>query len=66
MLLVGTTAQPGPHTLTVELRADPQNGQDYILYAPGDGDTYVRIKVEDNVQGPETPTSCLEVNATIE
>jgi hypothetical protein len=66
MLLVETTAQPGPHTLEVELRADPQNAQNYILYAPGDGDTYVRIKVEDSVQGPETPTSCLEVNATIE
>lgn len=66
MLLVETTAQPGSHVLEVELRADPQNPQDYILYAPGDGNTYVRIKVENSVQGPEIPTSCLEVNATIE
>lgn len=66
MLLVETTAQPGSHILEVELRADPQNPQDYILYAPGDGNTYVRIKVENSVQGPEIPTSCLEVNATIE
>ena len=36
MLLVETTAQPGLHTLEVELRADPQNAQDYILYAPGE------------------------------
>jgi len=66
MLRVETIAQPGPHTLDIELRPDPLNRLDYVLYTPGDGDTYVRIKVEDDVQGPETPTSCLEVNATIE
>ncbi len=63
---VETIAQPGPHTLDIELRGAPPNPPDYILYTPGDGDTYVRIQVEDNVQGPETATSCLVVNAGIE
>ena len=66
MLRVETVAQPGPHTLDVQLRGDPPIPLDYILYTPGDGNTYVRIKVENNVPGPETATTCREVNANIQ
>jgi hypothetical protein len=64
---VETVAQPGPHALDIELRGDPLNRLDYVLYTPGDGDTYVRVKFENNVPGPETGTAptCLVVNATI-
>ena len=65
-LRVETVAQPGPHVLELELRADPVNRLDYVLYAPGDGNTYVRVVVEDGVQGPETDTTCLVVNADIQ
>jgi len=63
---VETVAQPGPHVLELELRADPLNRLDYVRYTPGDGDTYVIIEFENNVPGPETDTTCLVVNATIQ
>jgi hypothetical protein len=63
---VETVAQPGPHTLDIELLGDPPDPLNYILYTPGDGNTYVRIKVENKVPGPETATTCLVVNANID
>jgi len=63
---VETVAQPGLHTLDIELRGDPPNPLNYILYTPGDGNTYVRIKVENNVPGLETATTCPVVKATIQ
>ena len=65
-LRVETVADPGPHVLELELRADPLNRLDYVLYIPGDGDTYVRIEVENDVPGLETATTCRQVNATIQ
>ncbi|NNK07046.1 MAG: hypothetical protein HKP36_03425 [Myxococcales bacterium] len=65
-LRVETVADPGLHVLELELRTEPLNRLDYVLYTPGDGATYVRIEVEDNVRGPETATTCVVVNANIE
>ena len=49
--------------LDVELRGDPPNPLDYILYTPGDGDTYVRIKFKNNERELETATTCPKVIA---
>lgn len=65
-VLIGTVADPGPHVVDFELRADASNRLDYIFYTPGDGDTYVRIEVENNVPGPETATPCLLLNCDIQ
>jgi hypothetical protein len=67
-VLVRNDADPGPHVVDLELRADPSNRPDYVLYTPGNGDTYVRIKFVNNVPGPRrsTAATCLVVNATIQ
>lgn len=65
-VLIGTTADPGPHVVDLELWADPSDPLNYIRYTPGDGDTYVRIKVENDVPGPETATLCDLLNCNIE
>ena len=63
---VETVADQGPHVVDLELRADASNRIDYVLYTSGDGGNYVRINVEDDVPGPETETSCVELNCDIE
>ncbi len=65
-VLVGTVADPGPHVVDLELRADASNRVDYVLYTSGDQDTLVRINVENDVPGPETETSCLELTCEIQ
>lgn len=65
-VLVGTVADPGPHVVDLELRADASNRVDYVLYTSGDGDNYVRINVENSIPGPETETTCLELNCEIQ
>ena len=65
-VLIGTTADPGPHVVDLELRAVPSDPLNYILYTPGDGNTYVSIEVENGVLGPETATPCLLLNCDIE
>ena len=65
-VLVGTVADPGPHVVDLELRADASNRADYVLYASGDGDNYVRVNIENDVPGPETETTCLELNCDIQ
>jgi hypothetical protein len=65
-VLVGTVADPGPHVVDLELRADASNRVDYVLYTSGDGDNYVRINVENNIPGPETETTCVELNCDIQ
>ncbi len=63
-VLIGTIADPGPHEVDLELRSG--SATDYIVYEPGDGETYVRIKVEDGVPGPETATPCFSLSCTVE
>jgi len=63
---VETVADPGPHVLELELFANPLNRLNRVLYTPGDGDTYVTIEYENDVPGPETATTCLEKNFTVE
>lgn len=65
-VLVGTVSDPGLHVAKLELRADASDRLNYILYEPGDGNTYVRIKVDNGVRGPETATPCLELNCDIQ
>lgn len=65
-LRVETVADPGPHVLELQLRADSSNRLDYVLYTPGDGDTYVRIEFENDLPGAETATTCLQRNVTIQ
>ena len=66
VVLVGTVADPGPQVVDLELRADASNRVDYVLYTSGDGDNYVRINVEEDIPGPETETTCLELKCDIE
>ena len=54
------------HVLELELFANPLNRLNRVLYTPGDGDTYVTIEYENDVPGPETATTCLEKNFTVE
>jgi len=63
---VETVADPGPHVLELELWADPSNRLNRVGYTPGDGDTYVRTEYENDVPGPETATTCLERNVTVQ
>ena len=63
-VLIGTVADPGPHEVDLELRSG--SGTDYVVYEPGDGELYVRIKVEDGVRGPETATPCFSLSCNIE
>jgi hypothetical protein len=65
-LRVETTAELGVNAVQFELRADPLNRLDYVLYRPGDRETYVRIEFENDVPGPETATPWRVVNTTIE
>lgn len=65
-VLVGTVADPGPHVVDLELRADASNRADYVLYESGDGDNYVRINVENGIPGPETETTCVELSCDIQ
>jgi hypothetical protein len=65
-VLVGTVADPGPQVVDLELRADASNRIDYVLYTSGEGDNYVRINVENDIPGPETETTCLELTCDIQ